>query len=139
MKLPWLTRVLLIFQVVFIVILLIILAKEVNSPALAGLPGKDGYTPVKGLDYADGIDGRDGRDGKTIVGPAGPPGESIVGPQGPVGPQGEPGIQGEPGADGRNIETRCVQTDNGARHDWRYEGDLSWQPDYYLPEGSTCA
>lgn len=26
--------------------------------------GADGYTPVKGIDYVDGKDGRDGRDGK---------------------------------------------------------------------------
>lgn len=29
-----------------------------------GEPGKDGYTPVKGKDYFDGIDGKDGTNGK---------------------------------------------------------------------------
>ena len=28
-----------------------------------GLPGNDGYTPVKGVDYFDGQDGKDGQDG----------------------------------------------------------------------------
>ena len=38
------------------------------ADAIRGLPGKDGYTPIKGVDYFDGKDGlpgRDGRDGKN--------------------------------------------------------------------------
>lgn len=31
--------------------------------ALKGEPGKDGYTPQKGVDYFDGVDGKNGRDG----------------------------------------------------------------------------
>ena len=30
--------------------------------AIKGTPGKDGYTPIKGVDYFDGKDGVDGRD-----------------------------------------------------------------------------
>ena len=32
-----------------------------------GQDGKDGYTPVKGVDYFDGINGKDGKDGHTPV------------------------------------------------------------------------
>lgn len=32
-----------------------------------GLQGSDGYTPVKGVDYFDGIDGKDGKDGHTPI------------------------------------------------------------------------
>lgn len=32
-----------------------------------GEPGKDGYTPVKGIDYFDGAPGKDGIDGKDYV------------------------------------------------------------------------
>lgn len=46
-----------------------------------GPAGKDAYTPVKGIDYKDGIDGRDGKDGKSIVGPKGD--------RGPMGPEGK--------------------------------------------------
>jgi hypothetical protein len=50
-------------------------------------------TPVKGVDYFDGVDGIDGTNG--IDGVAG-----AVGPQGEQGIQGIQGIQGEPGVDG---------------------------------------
>lgn len=32
-----------------------------------GIPGKDGYTPVKGVDYFDGKNGTNGKDGKNGV------------------------------------------------------------------------
>ena len=38
---------------------------ETNSTEVVN--GKDGYTPVKGVDYFDGKDGKDGADGKTPV------------------------------------------------------------------------
>ena len=31
------------------------------------LDGKDGYTPIKGVDYFDGVDGKDGADGYTPI------------------------------------------------------------------------
>jgi hypothetical protein len=34
---------------------------------LKGEPGKDGYTPVYGIDYFNGLPGKDGADGKTPV------------------------------------------------------------------------
>ena len=38
-----------------------------GSAGKDGTNGKDGYTPIKGVDYFDGSDGRDGADGKTPV------------------------------------------------------------------------
>lgn len=34
---------------------------------LASLKGNEGYTPIKGVDYFDGIDGKDGKDGYTPI------------------------------------------------------------------------
>ena len=34
-----------------------------GADGLDGEPGRDGYTPIKGVDYFDGKDGKDGRDG----------------------------------------------------------------------------
>lgn len=39
----------------------------IDIPAIMGAPGKDGKTPVKGVDYTDGKDGKDGKDGYTPV------------------------------------------------------------------------
>lgn len=41
-----------------------------------GQPGKDGYTPVKGVDYFDGAPGKDGKDG--VDGDTGPAGYTPV-------------------------------------------------------------
>jgi hypothetical protein len=54
--------------------------------------GKDGYTPVKGKDYFDGIDGRDGIDGKK--GMDGKDGRD--GKDGKRGPAGKAGKNGSP-------------------------------------------
>lgn len=35
-----------------------------GQPGKDGSPGADGYTPIKGVDYVDGRDGKDGIDGK---------------------------------------------------------------------------
>lgn len=41
---------------------------EINVDIIGtGARGKDGYTPVKGVDYFDGIDGKDGKDGYTPI------------------------------------------------------------------------
>lgn len=34
---------------------------------IKGEPGADGYTPIKGVDYFDGVDGKDGKDGYTPI------------------------------------------------------------------------
>ena len=60
---------------------LLVTAKEF----IKGEPGKDGYTPIKGVDYFDGKDGEPGKDGFTPVkgvdyfdGADGAPGKSGV-------------------------------------------------------------
>lgn len=84
-----------------------------------GAPGKDGYTPIKGVDYFDGKDGEQGpagKDGYTPIkgvdyfdgepGPAGPAGkdgtvtfEELTDEQKALlkGDQGEPGPAGPKG------------------------------------------
>ena len=66
-----------------------------------GRDGKDGYTPVKGKDYFDGAPGKDGAQGpKGDKGDKGDRGEQGI--QGPKGDQGEPGEKGKDGANGSN-------------------------------------
>lgn len=56
-----------------------------------GDPGKDGYTPIKGVDYFDGKDGYTPVKGVDYFdGATGP-----IGPVGPTGPQGETGPKGD--------------------------------------------
>ena len=38
-----------------------------STEVINGKDGKDGYTPIKGVDYFDGEDGKDGKDGYTPV------------------------------------------------------------------------
>ena len=69
---------------------------QITESGPRGLPGKDGYTPIKGIDYFDGVDGKDGEQG--IQGEKG-----IQGEQGEQGEQGIQGIQGERGEDGSDF------------------------------------
>lgn len=70
--------------------------------------GKDGYTPVKGVDYFDGAKGDKGNDGYTPIkgvdyfdGETGPKGErGEKGETGERGPQGIQGLQGPRGEQG---------------------------------------
>lgn len=79
---------------------------------------KDGYTPVKGVDYTDGAPGPVGPQGKT--GDKGDAGSQ--GPQGEPGIPGKDGAQGDPGADGRTQELKC----DGGQLKTRYSGDFLW-------------
>jgi len=91
----------------------------------AGKDGKDGYTPVKGIDYFDGVNGYtpiknvDYFDGYTPVKGVdyfdGRDGQSIKGDKGDKGDQGE---------HGRTPSIRC----NVELNQWevKYEGDEDW-------------
>lgn len=57
-----------------------------------GDPGRDGYTPVKGRDYRDGIDGRDGAPGYTPIKGV----DYFDGRDGLPGAKGDPGQKGDP-------------------------------------------
>lgn len=93
------------------------IATSVRNEADAGaFDGKDGYTPVKGIDYFDGNNGvsvthewegtvlkvtsASGTTSADLKGETGPVGPR--GPQGEVGPQGEKGEPGANGKDGQN-------------------------------------
>ena len=77
-----------------------------------GVDGKDGYTPVKGVDYFDGQPGKDGSDGKDGYTPKKGI-DYFDGQQGPQGEQGLQGEQGEPGKDGAN-----GKDGTSATHSW---------------------
>jgi len=75
---------------------------QITESGPRGLPGEDGYTPVKGVDYFDGEKGDKGDKGdpgeKGDKGDKGDPGEK--GEKGDKGEQGIQGIQGEQGPKG---------------------------------------
>lgn len=78
---------------------------ESGPRGLQGNPGKDGYTPVKGIDYFDGEQGSKGDKGEQ--GPKGEKGikgdtgeQGLQGLKGDKGDKGERGIKGDTGADG---------------------------------------
>lgn len=108
---------------------------------IKGEPGKDGYTPIKGVDYFDGKDGIDGADGvsgylwiKYSTNPDGnpmtdsPTGALYIGvattttPTAPTGYasykwsliKGSDGLPGEPGADGQTSYLHIKYSDDGA-------------------------
>lgn len=99
-----------------------------------GIEGSSGNQGMPGLQGVAGSQGNTGATGATgMTGPAGSEGST-----GAQGVQGDTGSPGDPGQPGRLREQRCVQNDLTPRLDYRYEGDTVWQPDYYLPTGSTC-
>lgn len=105
----------------------------VQNPPEPGADGKDGYTPVKGVDYFDGTPG-----------PKGDPGE-----QGPKGETGEAGAQGAPGTDGKTAYEYAQSAGyTGTEEEFaeklasEKEGVTSWneledKPFYYNDLGST--
>ena len=78
-----------------------------------GPAGNDGYTPVKGVDYFDGVKGDKGDKGDTgATGAQGPKGDKgDTGPQGPQGPKGDTGPSGATGAAGEDGYTPVRGTD----------------------------
>lgn len=78
--------------------------------------GKDGATPLRGIDYFDGEPGKDGEDGAP--GKDGKPGKP-----GRDGRDGEPGPRGEKGLDGKSVE---LAIEDGALC-WRREGEADWR------------
>lgn len=85
-----------------------------------GLPGISIQGP-QGIQGVQGVQGIQGTSGTSIQGPVGVTG--LQGNTGPIGPQGPPG---DPGTAARQIEIR--HDDVKAQTEWRYEGDLTWQP-----------
>jgi len=83
---------------------------DVGKNGKDGIDGIDGYTPIKGIDYFDGIDGKDGIDGYNghtpikgidyFDGKNGKDGKD--GADGKDGKEGERGERGFPGQNGRN-------------------------------------
>ena len=77
---------------------------------IRGPQGKDGYTPIKGVDYFDGAPGRDGKDGTVsfeslteaqiamITGPTGPKGDNFT--YDDFTPEQLEALRGPKGADG---------------------------------------
>lgn len=102
-------------------------------------PGKDGYTPIKGVDYFDGrdgvngrsgLDGQNGQDALPLLGPPGQPGPSAYDVWKLAGNEGTledylTSLKGEKGDRGENPSVRT----NEATGDLEYKnpGDVFWQ------------
>lgn len=112
--------------------------------ALQNLPSpKDGYTPVKGIDYFDGQDGlsiKGDKGNKGDQGPAGPAGSSCSIVQEDSGAMVvcADGSQatianGAPGPAGRQQEQRCGSS---GVVETRFSGDIFWQQTNILCEAA---
>lgn len=87
--------------------------------AINGIDGKDGYTPIKGVDYIDGNDGRDSLSTTTIV-------KEPIYTNIPIpGPKGEKGDKGEQGSPGQTIVLRINPIT--LLSECRFLGDIDWQ------------
>lgn len=80
-----------------------------------GFDGKDGYIPVKGKDYRDGIDGKDGKDGKN--GRDGKDGKDGYTPI-----KGKDYFDGKDGRDGINAKKINIVIENGILK-WHYQDE----------------
>lgn len=85
-----------------------------------GSNGKDGKSPIKGIDYNDGINGQNGSNGFN----------GVDGKDG-VGQKGDPGNPGQPG---RETEFRCEP--DTYNYQYRYVGDEGWQT--IQPNSNAC-
>lgn len=79
--------------------------------------GKDGYTPIKGIDYIDGKDGITPIKGKDYF-------DGKDGSDG-IGQKGDPGEKGKDGSNGLTPELRCNTQKN--RWEVKYESSESWR------------
>lgn len=93
-----------------------------------GQPGKDGYTPVKGVDYFDGVDGKDGYTPQKNVdyfdGKDGKDGYTPV-----KGVDYFDGQPGSPGADGKTPvkgEDYYTEEDKNQFRDYVLESFVGW-------------
>ena len=92
--------------------------------------GKDGKSPIKGIDYNDGMSIK-GDKGDSIKGDKG---DSIKGDAGA-----DSTVPGSAGTPGPGTERRCVVVSPSSRRiEWRNEGDDGWQLEYYLSPGQLC-
>lgn len=112
------------------------------------LSEKDARLLIAVAKYCESHNGCKGKTGDSIVGPKGNTGpagkkgldgkdgsDGLQGLIGLPGPQGMSGENGTNGADGRPVERRC----NVNRMEWRIQGDESWQVEFKLAEGQSCA
>ena len=117
-----------------------------------GERGKDGYTPVKGVDYFDGVNGKDGKDGYTPIkgvdyfdgtngkdgvnGKNGIDGKSFAyadftqtqleSLRGPQGLQGERGLPGEPGKNGTDANVNSTNIVSALGYTPLKNSDVTW-------------
>lgn len=105
--------------------------------------GKDGKTPIKGVDYTDGINGNNGRNGKSGIGLNGADGQNATPDQIAAAvadfltanppAKGDTGPSGDAGAPARQIQIRCNPLK--LQNEWRYVGDSGWTP---LDKVTSC-
>lgn len=100
---------------------------DAGQQGIPGTAGSDGNPGKNGIDGLNGVNGLSAYQIWILLGNAGNEQDFIDSLKGP---------QGEPGANSEPPERQCNKTKK--RWEWRYYGTLSWQVEYYLPEGATC-
>lgn len=146
-------KILIVVQIILMMFLICKLLQRTSPISVTHevpIPGKDGRTPVKGVDYFDGKDGENAVSNNTLRVVDQPIYTNIAPTNDQLaqavatycqqnncqGPAGQPG---DPGASARPEEQRCVVgLDGRSQIQHRYQGDDGWTTLYYLPEGSTC-
>jgi len=94
------------------------------EPKVVVYKSKDGYTPVKGIDYFDGvagIAGANGSNGKDSVSSVTSTIQTIV-KEIPI-----PGPKGDKGDSGKDSPTPQYRTDEYGNFQTKNDGDLFWQ------------
>lgn len=126
MKKDRITNILMVILVLLVAAMIVIqigqnLYVEVRlKNALQSIEVKDGYTPIKDIDYKDGIDGLNGRDGVN-----GKDGKDSLSTHTIETIIKEVPVNGE---DGKTSETRCNESRN--RWEVKYSDSDSWQIQY---------
>jgi len=101
----------------------IIIQQQDSLKVIKGINGKNGYTPIKGIDYFDGAPGKDGTNAistNTVV-------EKDTTTVQEVPLQGTQGAQGEPGTPGKDAPELEIQIDPTTGNlETKYSTDAIW-------------
>lgn len=96
----------------------------------------NGYTPVKNVDYTDGVDGKSAYELWLDAGNTGTLGEFLLDIKGEQGVQGVQGIQGIQGIAGADLTVEQITYNGNGTFTWQFSDSTSYTtPDLTGPQG----